>query len=96
MRLLPMPTLRLMALCVFTAVLAGCARRDCATSAECRGGRVCVHQHTSEIDQDTCEAPCTDPRLNGPDTGCDAGAVCSSGDLHARNDSGGTALFCIP
>jgi hypothetical protein len=63
---------------------------ECATTADCPSGLVCVHEHAHDLDTDTCEAPCELPDggrrgFNCPDS--PLGTAC-------RTDDG--QPFCAP
>jgi hypothetical protein len=85
-------TVLLLLLAVFT--LAGCSTgvHECDDSRDCASGKICVHEHAHDIDDDTCETPCTSASQ------CPAGYSCSCPDSPSgeacKTDDGAATFYC--
>ena len=61
---------------------------DCSTNADCKDGKLCMHEHAHDGNLDICVAPCTVSDAGFPSFACPdspAGTAC-------RKDDG--SIFC--
>lgn len=65
-----------LALCAFFAACPPCipngssCQFECATNADCKDGKLCMHEHAHDGNLDICVAPCTYSATAAPSFRC--------------------------